>query len=142
MKRAVAVITLAVLMAALSGIEEVSLTPPAQASGQADARVQKIANSLQAIPVGSAIEIEPTKGKKFQALLEDVAPDAITVRVVSGASSLSRTIPLDEIKNLKKINKMTSSDKGSKVARNVLIGFGIAVGVCTASLAIAQPSAR
>jgi hypothetical protein len=134
MKRAATVVLIAVLTAMLSGIKDATWarqTPDTQAG---DAHQKEIATRLAGIPVGSAIELELVGGAKFQALLDIVAPDSITVRMASGDFAFTRVIPLDEIKTVKRIRRI-----GRSMTRRILFGLGIGgavvVGACAAALA-------
>jgi hypothetical protein len=137
MRRVVTVVLVAMLTAVISGIDDPSWARQNENAQTRDAHRREIAARLAAIPLGSAIEVNPTRGNKFQALLEDVAADTITVRLATGDYSTSRTISIDEIKDLKKIVKISNH-----TTRNILIVVGIGtavlVGTCAHALASAD----
>ena len=134
MNRAISVVLVALLTAVMSGIDE-SWASQTRTAAEVEAHRQQIADRLKNIPIGSPIEIEPETGREFQAYLESVTPDEITVKLVSGRYSLSRTVRVDEIRNLKRIRSVGGGPStAKKVAIGVGIGLGVAVGVCAASL--------
>ena len=130
MKRVTTVVVIALLTAAISGLDDASLVRAEQGAQTAEAHRQEIAGQLKDIPVNSVVRIERTDGKTFNALLEDVTPDAITVTVLEGNTRAKETILIDEIKDIERV-------RGHKL-RNVLIGVGIGaavlVGTCAAAL--------
>ena len=139
MKRALSVALIAVLTAAISGIHDTSWASQAPAS-QAEAHRTKIAATIGAIPVGSPIEIDPVRGEKFEAVLEDILPNAIIVRLTTGNYAVTRTIPLDEIQNLKKIRKLNDHRTRNVI---ILVGVGavvVLVGACANALSNADTS--
>lgn len=75
------------------------------------------------------VRIEHADGRTFNAMLEDVTPDAITVTHLEGQNRAKETIPLGEIKKIEEVR--------GHMLRNVLIGVGVAVGVCTGAVLIA-----
>lgn len=139
MKRAISVVLLALFTAAVSGVDEVVVAGQTPSQAQVEAHRQSIAAQLSAIPVGSAIEIEPVKGRKFRALLEGVTADAVSVRLVSGNYTISRTIPLDDIRNVKQVSGAKTLSTGTKVKIGVGVGAAVLVGACAASLEKSAP---
>jgi hypothetical protein len=73
MKRALSVTLIAMLMAAVSGIHDPSWASQNPAA-QAEARRQKIAAVVQAIPIGSPIGIDLVRGEEFEAILRMCPP--------------------------------------------------------------------
>ena len=140
MKRVATVVLIALLTAAISGLDDASLARAEQGAQTADAHRQEIASRLKDIPVNSVVRIERTDGQTFNALLEDVTPDAITFTVLEGSNRAKETILIDEIQNIERV-------RGHKL-RNVLIGVGIGaavlVGTCAAALnsTTSQPLTR
>ena len=133
MKRALSVALIAALTAAISGIHDTSWAGQNRAS-QAGAQREKVAAAVQGIPIGSPIAIDPVRGEKFEAILEELSSDAIVVRLATGNNAVTRMIPLDEIRSLKKIRKLNDHR-----TRNVLIVVGVGavvvlVGTCANAL--------
>ena len=92
----------------------------------ATVRTQTIAsNSIKKIEVvrRRAVRIERIDGETFKAELESVTRESITVTPVSGKSRATETIAIGEIRSIEPMP--------NHLARNVLIGIGIFVGVCT-----------
>jgi hypothetical protein len=131
MRRVMIVVLVAALTAALSGINDTSWAGENPVVQPADVHRQAMAARLAGIPIGSAIEVDPTRGKKFQALLERVTEDAITVTVPNGRYLETRTITLDEIKDVKRIAKIGRRHTG----RNVLIVVGVVAAVLVGTCA-------
>ena len=130
MKRAATVVLFALLTAAISGLNDASLARAEQGAQTAEARRQEIATQLEEIPPNSVVRIERTDGRTFNAILEDVTPDAITVTILEGDTRAKESIPIDEIGSIERV-------RGHKL-RNILIGVGIGaavlVGTCAAAL--------
>jgi hypothetical protein len=78
------------------------------------------------------VRVEHTDGRTFNAMLEDVTPDAITVTILEGTNRTKETIPLGEIKKIQEVR--------GHLLRNILIGVGVGVGVCTGAALIVVAS--
>lgn len=128
MKRAMTVVLVAGPTAVASGINAASLAPQATDAPKEEARRQEVAARLNELAAGSIVRIERTDGTTFNALLERVTPAAITVTLLEKGNRTQETIPLGEIKKIEEVR--------GHLLRNVLIGVGIAVGVCTGISAI------
>jgi hypothetical protein len=120
MRRALAVVLLAALMAAISGLDEMTVARAAQAKDEQHRR--QIAERAGTIPIGATVEIQPARGKAFQARLEGVTPESLNVMIVTEDYSLLQTVAFDDIRNLKQV-------KNASTTKKVLIGAGVAVGV-------------
>ena len=75
------------------------------------------------------VRIEHADGRTFNAILEGVTPDAVTVTSLDGRNRAKETIPLGEIKKIEEVR--------GHLLRNILIGLGVGVGVCTGVVLIA-----
>jgi hypothetical protein len=130
MKRAAAIVLIAVLMAAVSGIDATSLARDQQAAQPAGAQAQAIAARARRIGINRVVRIERTDGTRLNGLIETIAADAITVTSLERDNRRSETIPFAEIKRLDEVR--------GHALRNVLIGVGIGVavlvGTCAAAL--------
>ena len=138
MKRAAAIVLIAVLMAAVSGIDATSLARDQQAAQPADAQAQKIAARARRIGINRVVRIERTDGTRLNGLIETIAADTITVTILERDNRRSETIPFAEIKRLDEVR--------GHALRNVLIGVGIGVavlvGTCAAALSSAELAQR
>jgi len=85
MKRAAAIVLIAVLMAAVSGIDAPSLARDQQAAQPADAQAQKIAARARRIGINRVVRIERTDGTRLNGLIETIAADTITVTILERA---------------------------------------------------------
>jgi hypothetical protein len=136
MTRAIAVIVVAALCAALFGVDESARAAQDDAAREA-ARQRAISTRVSNIGVGSVVKIERNDGRKIEGVLTAKTPDSITLdvyqrrpfrrpRLVS-----TDTISLGDIKEIKKPLSRT------QVA---LIATGIAVGSCAAIVLVATSS--
>jgi hypothetical protein len=136
MKRALAVVLIAVVTAVVSGINDQSWARERQSNQPADtdAHGDLIRTRALAIPIDSPVEIEPLSGRKYKAILVGVQSDAILVRLLSSGDTSTHTIALDQIKNIK-TTKLTRSQ--GHLARNILIGLGVTAAILVGACAIA-----
>lgn len=141
MRRALTVVVIAVLTAMISGVNDTTWALQKQDTQTRDAHQKEIAARLAGIPIGSPIEVEPVRGPKFQALLEDVTADAITVRVAAANYAVTRTIPVDEIKTVKRISRIGSS-KARTVLKVAGITAAVLVGTCAAAVLISADTSQ
>ena len=130
MKRALIVVLIAVLIAAVSGINDASIALAQQAAPAGDTHQRQIASRVSAIGVNHVVRIERMDGSKSNALIEDVMPDSVTVLILAGPDRQRETIPFAQIKKIDEV-------RGHKL-RNILIGVGVGfavlVGACAASI--------
>ena len=130
MKRAAAIVLIALLVAAVSGIDAPSLAHAGQAAQPADPRAQAIAARATRIGTNRVVRIERTDGTRLNGLLESIAADAITVTILERDNRRRETIPFAEIRRIDEVR--------GHALRNVLIGVGIGVavlvGTCAAAL--------
>jgi len=119
MKRAAAVVLIAVLIAALSGIDASSLTHDGQTAQPGGAQAQAVAARARRIGTNRVVRIERTDGTRHNGVVESLAADAITVTILERDNRRSETIPFAEIKRIDEVR--------GHALRNVLIGVGIGV---------------
>jgi acid phosphatase family membrane protein YuiD len=134
MKRALIVVTVALLIASVSGITDASMAlaleqAAAQTGGSHE---REIASRAARIGVNHIVRIERVDGSRANALLEDVLPDAIVVTVIEGETRRRETIPFAEIRKIDEVR--------GHALRNVLIGVGIGVAVLVGTCAAALSS--
>ena len=131
MTRVMMVVLMAALTAYVSGVDNTTWAAEGlvQDTPQRVAHRQALVEQLQTMRAGTPIEVERANGDKIKAVFQSVTADAITIILPGGGRGVPQTIPLDEIRRIKKL--------GGHVARNVLIGVGVAVaalvGVCAAA---------
>lgn len=136
MSRAIAVIVVAVLCAALVGVDESLWAAQDDAARQA-ARQQDISTRVSKIGVGSVVKIERNDGRKIEGVLKAKTPDSITIDIYQRRAFRSPrlvstdTISLDDVREIKK--PLTR-------AQAALITTGVVVGSCAALALIASSS--
>jgi len=137
-KRAAIVVLIALVVAAVSGLDGASL-PPAQGAQAAEAHAQAIAARANRIGVNRVVRIERADGTRVNALVERVEADGLAVEILEKDNRRRETIPFSEIKRIDEVR--------GHALRNVLIGVGIGVavliGTCAAALSsaeVTQPS--
>ena len=134
MTRAIAVIVVAALCAALLGVDE-SLLAAQDDAARAAARQQAISTRVGRIAVGSVVKVERSDGRKLEGMLTAKTADSITVDVYQRRAFRrllhvgTETIPLDDIKNIRKplTGKQTAA-----------ITAGVLAGTCAGLLVIAS----
>jgi hypothetical protein len=130
MKRAAAIVLIALLVAAVSGIDAPSLAHDGQAAQPPDAHVQALAARATRIGMNRVVRIERTDRTRLNGLIESIAADAITVTILERDNRRRETIPFAEIRRIDEVR--------GHALRNVLIGVGIGVavlvGTCAAAL--------
>jgi hypothetical protein len=136
MTRAIAVIVVAALCAALFGVDGSMRAAQDDAAREA-AHQQAISTRVFKIGVGSVVKVERKDGKKIEGVLTAKTPDSITVDVYQRRAFRrprlvgTDTISLGDIKELKKPLTRT------QVA---LITTGVVVGSCAAIALVAASS--
>lgn len=130
MKRALIVVLIGMLIASVSGFNDRSLALDGEGPQASDAHLKEIAARAGNIGVGRVVRIERTDGRRFNALLEEIMADAMTVVILEGPDRQRETIPFAEIVKIDEVR--------GHMLRNVLIGVGIGaailVGTCAAAL--------
>ena len=132
MTRALTIVAIAVLIAAVSGVNDASLALASQTRPANDERQREILSRANKIGVNRVVRIERVDGTKSNALLEDVAADAITVVLLDDPTRRRETIPISEIKKIDEVR--------GHALRNILIGVGIGAAVLVGACAIAANS--
>jgi hypothetical protein len=137
-KRATIVIMIALLCAAVSGIDGASLPHAGEPAQPADAHAQAIADRASRIGTSHVIRIERSDGTRMNALLERVEADGLAVTILEKDNRHQETILFAEIRKIDEVR--------GHALRNVLIGVGIGVavlvGTCAAALSSAQAAQR
>lgn len=100
MKRAMAVVLLAVLTVVVSGIDAASSAPQGADTRNEEARRRQVAARLNRLAAGSIVRIERTDGERLSAVLVEARPDVITVLLLGGAPVRSQMIPFGEIEEV------------------------------------------
>ena len=130
MKRTLIVIVVALLIAAVSGVNDASLALEREAAQASGKHERDVASRVRRIGVNRVVRIERADGGRFNALLENVLPDAIVVTIMEGPDRRRETISFAEIRKIDEVR--------GHALRNVLISVGIGaavlVGTCAATL--------
>jgi hypothetical protein len=129
-KRALIVIAVALLIASVTGVNDATLALAQGATQATGAHEREITARVSRIGVNRVVRIERADGGRFNAVLEDVLPDAIVVTILDGQNRRRETITFAEIRKIDEVR--------GHALRNVLIGVGIGVavlvGTCAATL--------
>jgi hypothetical protein len=133
-RRAAAIVLIAILIAAVSGIDTPSLAHAAAAAQTADPHAQAIAARASRIGVNRVVKIERADGTRLNALLDAIGTDAITVTILERNDRRRETIPFTAIRRIDEVR--------GHALRNVLIGVGIGVAVLVGTCAAALSSAN
>jgi hypothetical protein len=134
MTRAIAVIVVAALCAALLGVDE-SLSAAQDDAARAATRQQAISTRVAKIAVGSVVKIERNDGTKLEGMLTAKTADSITVDLYQRRTFRrlrhigTDTIPLDDVKNIKK--PLTGKQQAAITA-------GVLAGTCAGLLVLAS----
>lgn len=135
MSRAAVVVLIALLAAAVSGIDAPSLAQPVQ---PADSHAQAMAARARRIGTNRVVRIERADGTRVNGLLESIAVEAITVTILERDNRRRETIRFAEIRRIDEVR--------GHALRNVLIGVGIGVavlvGTCAAALSSVESPPR
>jgi hypothetical protein len=137
MTRAIAVIVVAGLCAAMFGVDESAWAAQDDAARQAARQQQAISTRVSKIDVGSVVKVERNDGRKIEGVLTAKTPDSITLNVYQRRPFRrprlvsTDTISLGEIREIKKPLTRTQI---------TLITTGIAVGSCAAIVLVATSS--
>jgi hypothetical protein len=132
MTRAIAVIIVAALCAALLGVDE-SLSATQDDAARAAARQQATSTRVAKIAVGSVVKVERNDGTKLEGMLTAKTADSITIDVYQRRAFRrlrhigTDTIPLDDIKNIKK--PLTGKQQAAITA-------GVLAGTCAGLLLV------
>jgi hypothetical protein len=128
MRRATSVVLLAVLTAALSGIDDISSAQQTQTTEASEAQRQKIAARLKGITLGSMVRIELADGEELEGVLEEVTADTISVITVENKKAVTQTLSIADIRDIER----TNSGRLRKALRVAGITAAVVVGVCGA----------
>ena len=131
MIRAMSVIVIAVMCAALFGVDRSVLAAQKDPTPQ-----QKVASRVARLKVGDVVTGKRTDGKKFKGVVVSKTTDSITVDVYRPRTFRrdqrlgQETMTFDSLREIKK----------ETTWQDVAIGSALVVGVCTAAVGIAAAS--
>jgi hypothetical protein len=131
-KRAAIVVAIALLIAAVSGLDGASLPHDRNGAQPGDAHAQTIAARAGRIGTSRVIRIERTDGTRVDAVLERIEADGLAVQILEKNNRRQETIPFAEIRKIDEVR--------GHALRNVLIGVGIGVAVLVGPCAAAPSS--
>src|SRR6185436_691706 len=136
MTRAIAVIVVAVLCAAVAGVD-VSLSAAQDDAARQAARQQAISDRVRKINVGSGVKLERKDGRKIEGVLKAKTLDSVTIDVYQRPAFRrprlvsTDTVSFDEIKDIK--TPLNS-------AQVALISTGVVLGTCAVLVAVVSSS--
>ena len=102
MKRALTVVVVALLTAALSGVNTVSQALQGTETPSEEARRQDIATRLNSVATGYIVTIERTDGQRLRAVTVEATPESLTFILLDADTVESQTIPLADIRQVER----------------------------------------
>jgi flagellar basal body-associated protein FliL len=132
--RALTVVLIAVLIASAFGINNTSLARERQVPQASDVQQRDTQTRANRIGINHVVRIERMDGTKFNALLEGVTADAITVVLLDTRDRRRETIRFTDIRKIDEVR--------GRALRNILIGVGIGAAVLVGACAVAVRSSE
>ena len=124
MRRVFAVLLIATLTTMMIGIDRTSWAGQDRDREKRERQRAAVTKALGEMTRGSTATIERQDGQKFDVVIQEITPDAVTVMRQQQDHVVTETIPLTDIATIKK----TSAKKMSKTSK-VLIATAVALGV-------------
>ena len=135
MKRVLTVMLIGTLSTLLLGVEDTSWAVQASVANPAGLQGDPIMQALSTLRRGATVEIERSNGTKFYAVIEEIAPDTVTVMRDQAGKTLTETIAVADIRSIKAVSvrQVAHGHKGL-IAAAVVVGLLIvALGACAAA---------
>lgn len=124
MRRVFAVLLIATLTTMMIGIDRASWAGQDRDHEKREKQRAAVTKALGEMTRGSTATIERQDGQKVDVVIQEIAPDAVTVMRQQQDYVVTETIPLTDIATIKK----TSAKKMSTTSK-VLIATAVALGV-------------
>ena len=124
MRRVFAVLLIATLTTMMIGIDRTSWAGQDRDHEKREKQRAAVTKALGEMTRGSTATIERQDGEKFDVVIQEITPDAVTVMRQQQDHVVTETILLTDIATIKK----TSAKKMSKTSK-VLIATAVALGV-------------
>lgn len=124
MRRVFAVLLIATLTTMMIGIDRTSWAGQDRDHEKREKQRAAVTKALGEMTRGSTATIERQDGQKVDVVIQEIAPDAVTVMRQQQDYVVTETIPLTDIATIKK----TSAKKMSTTSK-VLIATAVALGV-------------
>jgi hypothetical protein len=128
MKRVLAVVFVAALTTMMLGSDRTSWAGQAGDARKAEKQRADVMKVLKDMRRGSTVSIELKAGEKFDAVIQEIAADTLTIMREQGDTVSTQSVAIGDIARLKKTNIRKMG-----VASKVLIGTAVALGVLVAA---------
>jgi hypothetical protein len=128
MKRAAAVVLLAVFTAMVFGIQEISEAQTPEKETAVEKHRRELQERLRKMPQNAVVRVERRGLPRIDGVLQDIGADSITLLVSKDGNRTTVTIRYDEIRDVDELR--------GHALRNTLIALGIVgvlVGTCAAA---------
>ena len=135
MKRVMAVLLIGTLSNLLLGVDDKSWASQAPATSAAGQPLDPVAAALATLRRGATVQIERTNGTRFYAVIEDIAPDTITVLSEQTGRPLTETIPITDIRSIRAVSGRTVAHSHKTLIIAAVVAGVIVVGLLGACAA-------
>jgi hypothetical protein len=136
MKRVIAVLLIAALTTLMVGVDRTSWASQERDQKKREAQREAVVNDLRGMRRGSTVRIERTDGTDVDAVIQEIAPDAVTVLVENRGQVTTQTIAIADIAKIEKVS-LKKMSKTKKVLIVAAVGLGVlfiaALASCAAS---------
>jgi hypothetical protein len=137
MKRVIAVVVIAALTTLMVGVERQSWASQERDQKKRAAQREEVARELRGMSRGSTVRIERTDGTAVDAVIQEIAPDAVTVLVENRGQVTTQMIAIADIATIEKVS-LKKMSKTKKVLIVSAVGLGVLVvtvlAACAATL--------
>ena len=139
MRRVFAVVLIATLTTMMIGIDRTSWASQDRDQEKREKQRAAVTKALGEMIRGSTATIERQDGQKFDVVIQEITPDAVTVMRQQQDHVVTETIPIADIAKIKKTS-LKKMGKTSKVLIGTAVAFGVLVTAALASCAAASYS--
>jgi hypothetical protein len=142
MRRVIAVALIAALTTLMVGIDRTSWASQGGDQKKREKQRAAVAKALGDMTRGTTVRIERPEGTEFDAVIEEISTDTITVLRQERDHVVTETIPIADIAAIRKTS-LKKMSKTSKVLIGVAVGVGVlvvgAVAACASAASPADP---